>query len=132
MLADETINRVALKFEDAKIESRSAYFLGVARNVFLESLRKSARETDLENVVLIQPEEAPDGTMECLEKCLGKLDPAEKTLIIGYYSEEKSAKFSCRERLADEFGIAITALRMKVVRIKQRLRACIDQCERAA
>lgn len=128
-LADETINRVVLKFDQTEIASRGAYFLGVARNIFLESLRKRSKETDLEDVVLIQPEEESDERMDCLESCLKELDPSERTLIIGYYSEEKSAKFSCREKLASEFGIAITALRMKIVRLKQRLRQCVERCE---
>src|SRR6185295_4961287 len=70
-LADETINRVIIKIGEEQIENRLAYFYGVAKNVYRESLRKERNHLDVDevNVAAHVPEE-PDLSAECLDRCL--------------------------------------------------------------
>src|SRR5919206_345066 len=54
-LADETINRVILKIGEETIENRLAYFYGVAKNVYRESLRKERDHLDVDELRLAAP-----------------------------------------------------------------------------
>ncbi len=127
-LADETINRVARKVgEVAKTYTGdpALYFYGVANKVHLESLRKKA--------VAPPPPPAPptdeaERTQECLERCISRLPPENRRLVMQYYQEEKSAKAGHRQALADQLGIALNALRIRAHRIRITLRQCVHNC----
>ncbi len=131
-LTDETINRVALKIGAEVIENKNAYFYGVARNVFLESLRKEKRFVNIDEVVL--PASSPEiniadrSTGDFLERCLEELPSDSRSLILEYMSESKQAKIDLHKQLADRLKMSQTALRMRIVRIKQKLRLCLQDC----
>lgn len=127
-LADETINRVALKIADTIIENKFAFCYGVAKNVFLESLRKEKHFVDIDDVQIAAKEKVEDFSNQCLDKCLEELSTENRTLILDYFSENKTAKISLRERLADNLGVTKVNLRMKIVRIKQALKICLKEC----
>jgi len=128
-LADETINRVILKAAEEQIENRIAYCYGVAKNVFRESLRKERTHVDIDEVNLAAkaPEE-PSFSRECLDKCLEKLSPEGRTLLLDYFSEAKQAKIEFRRRISDSLHVTQTALRMQVMRTKQKLKICVQEC----
>ena len=92
-LADETINRVILKSSEEKIENKIAYCYGVAKNVYRESLRKERPHLDIDDVTIAAkaPEEQ-SFSRECLDKCLEKLSPDSRNLLLDYFSEAKLAK----------------------------------------
>jgi DNA-directed RNA polymerase specialized sigma24 family protein len=127
-LADETINRVARKVgEVAKTYTGNPalYFYGVANKVHLESLKKKAMTPP--------PLPAPstdeaERAQECLERCISRLTPENRRLVVQYYQEEKSAKIGHRQALADQFGIALNALRIRAHRIRITLRQCVQNC----
>ncbi len=127
-LADETINRVTLKLSDQIIENKLAYCYGVAKNVFLESLRKEKTHVNIDDIDIAAKLPEPQFESKCLDKCLNELSTENRTLIIDYFSENKSAKITLREKLSDKLGITQTNLRMKVVRIKQKLKVCLIEC----
>jgi DNA-directed RNA polymerase specialized sigma24 family protein len=127
-LADETINRVALKIADTIIENKFAFCYGVAKNVFLESLRKEKEFLNIDELQIAAEEKQPELDNRCFDKCLGELPSDNRTLILDYFSENKSAKISLRERLADNLGVTKVNLRMKIVRIKQALKTCLVEC----
>lgn len=130
-LTDETINRVVVKIEDKKIEKKLAYCYGIARNIFLESLRK---EKTHENIDEMQIEEKDDdenddsGYKKCLDKCLNKLTKESRELILDYFSESKQAKIDLHKKMSAALNISQTALRMKILRIKKKLKICIEEC----
>jgi DNA-directed RNA polymerase specialized sigma24 family protein len=128
-LADETINRVILKITEENIENKLAYCYGVARNVYLESLRKERSHLDIDEVTIAAkvPEE-PSFSSECLDKCLAELSPESRTLILDYFSEVKLAKIELHRRISESFKMTQTALRMRVMRIKQKLKICVQEC----
>lgn len=138
VLADETINRVALKvstFDSSKNVKTITYFYGFATNVFLEYLRTAKnREVSLESEDFTPARKfsavnnMPDVENDCLEACLLKLPREESALVIEYYGKDKSEKFEMRRKLADTMNLKMPALHTKVFRIRSVLRKCVEKC----
>lgn len=128
-LADETINRVILRRGDESIENKLAYFYGVARNVYREFLRKQPAYLDIDEVALpVTQAEEPSFSRECLDKCLDELPPENKELVLEYFSEKKLAKIQLHRQISENLKTSQTALRMRVMRIKQKLKTCVQDC----
>lgn len=128
-LADETINRVILKIAEENIENKLAYCYGVAKNVYRESLRKERVHLDIDEVTIAA--EAPSEQSfpsECLDKCLAELSPESRNLILDYFSEAKLAKIELHRRISESLKMTQTALRMRVMRLKQKLKICVQEC----
>jgi len=128
-LADETINRVILKNPAEIVENKIAYFYGVARNVYRESLRKERPQVDIDEVNIAAPPPAePSFSQECLDKCLAELSAENRTLVLDYFSEARQAKIELHRRISATLKTSQTALRMKVMRIKKSLKSCVQEC----
>ena len=131
-LADETINRVAGKLEDIKKRfsgDPEPYFHRVARFVNMEHLRKK-----LPQPVLTSPIDPNRIELEynCLERCIERLTKENRDLLLRYHSPDGRVETDLRRALADELGIAPNALRIRVHRIRQGLKDCLEKCiERA-
>src|SRR5574341_259895 len=148
-MADETINRVARRLSEGvqiTTETPSGFFYAVARNVWRESLAKSGVLTPLPEDVSTLPvtRETPHDLLmdarerieagvkrECLERCLGRLDPEERELIISYHRFRGGAKIENRKELAARLGISNNTLRQKVARLKLKLSECARKCLRS-
>lgn len=134
--ADETINRLARKISQGEqILNPSSYALGVARMLLLEISKARAKE----HVVLSEMASAPitspnpselEPRIECLRACLQQLSAENRELIIRYYQGEKAAKIQNRKRLLERFGIPINTLRMRALRLREKLQACVEACLR--
>jgi DNA-directed RNA polymerase specialized sigma24 family protein len=142
-LADETIDRVCWRLgEGEHIRGRDpfVYFHGVAKNVLREAWQSDRRKKMRHQTigVLNPPEVArPDDPgevdneaaferrLDCLHRCLGHLEPADQELIRRYYRGEGAAKIENRRRMAEELGIPLNALRIRVHRIRTRLAGCV-------
>lgn len=128
-LADETINRVILKVAEEKIENRIAYCYGVAKNVYRESLRKERTHLDIDEVtVAAKAPPEPSFSSDCLDQCLNQLSPDNRKLLLEYFSEAKLAKIQLHQRLSTSLQTTQTALRMRVMRTKQKLKMCVQEC----
>jgi DNA-directed RNA polymerase specialized sigma24 family protein len=130
-LADETINRVTVKIGVETIENKLAYTYAVARNVFLESLRAEKIHVSLDEINVAAkapPAVEPDLDNECLEKCLNELAAENRALILDYFSEAKQAKIDLHKKISARLEMTQTALRMKIVRLKQKIRICMREC----
>lgn len=133
-LADETLNRVARKIDGGEvIHNLNSYFYGVARMLFMETLKEREKEQQALDRL---PTQAPtgedcgetDSQLECFERCLGSLPADSRELITEYYQEEKGAKIDRRRVLAGKLGIPLNALRIRAHRIRARLEQCVDGC----
>src|SRR5712691_8554073 len=127
-LADETIDRVARRVADiraAYVGDQANYFLGVMNNVHHEYMK---RPTFPQLVEGDDDVEANEMTHRCLDKCLDKLAPHSRNLIERYYASDKQAKIDLRKRIAAEFGISLNNLRLRALRIREKLQVCIEQC----
>ncbi len=128
-LADEVINRIVVILEKEVIENKVGYIYGVARNVYLESLRKEKHHVNIDDLNL--PAKAPaeiDFSNECLEKCLQKLPVERRLQILDYFSTDKSEKIASHKKTSDAMQISQTALRMQIYRTKQQLSVCVKDC----
>lgn len=128
-LVDETINRVILKSSEEEIESKTAYFYGVAKNVYRESLRKARLHLDIDEVQIAAEAPAePSFSRECLDKCLEELSPDNRNLLLDYFSEAKLAKIELHRRISESLKTTQTGLRMRIMRQKHKLKSCVQEC----
>lgn len=127
-LADETINRVISRLHEVRNQvtgEPARYFYGVARKVQLEYLRRKLppnpprTATDTDQAEL---------DFSCLEKCMARLSPENRDLVLRYYEAEGRRKIEKRKLLAEELGIAPNALRIRAYRIRVALQKCVEQC----
>lgn len=72
--------------------------------------------------------EEKEKRLDCLEKCVGKLDAQTREMIIGYYHGEERAKIENRRRLAEKFGISQNALTIRACRVREKLEKCVKDC----
>ena len=145
-LADETINRVARRLLEGKeihADNPASYFYGVARNVLkenwgsgrpapasLDEVPELAQLSDDPGSLHERQEERyrAEQRLECLEHCLDGLTPRDRELISEYYQGETGAKIRARRLLAKKLGIPLNALRIRALRIREKLEACVQRC----
>ena len=132
--ADETFNRIAKKIDEGEqILNPPGYAMGVARLVLLEIMKSRQREQSALNEIGTASEAyvaADDGEdrLDCLRDCLQTLSPDNRELILQYYQGEKSEKIQNRKQLLDRLGIPVNTLRMRALRLRERLQGCVEQC----
>jgi DNA-directed RNA polymerase specialized sigma24 family protein len=132
--ADETFNRIAKKLDEGEqILNPAGYAMGVARLLLLEVMKSRQREQSALNEIGTAGEAyvaADDGEdrLDCLRNCLQTLSPDNRELILQYYQGEKSAKIQNRKQLLDRLGIPVNTLRMRALRLRERLQGCVEQC----
>lgn len=130
-LADETVNVVTSRIDwlvEHFVGDPALYFYGVARHIYQEWF-KSKRPPPI-------PPSAPDNTeteqrCDCLEKCLKKITSAEEAeLVLRYHEGDGQERIANRKKMAEELGISLNALRIRICHIQARLRPCIEECMR--
>ncbi len=126
-LADETINRVTRKLDEIQNEftgDRARYFFGVANKIYLEHLRRKQPQSP--------PPSSDSGRAEleyrCLERCIERLSEEDRTLLLKDYGAKGRTQTERRKALAEELGISLNALRIRVYRIRVTLKECIEKC----
>ena len=136
-LADETIARVMQKLPKVAMDYEGdpeRYFFGVARNVYLEQMRRPRLEPieDLpEGVMVSGSARATDEAIYgCLEACVEALPQEDRELVREYYRYEKIAQIEARRALAARLGVGLNALRLRVHRIRQQLARCVEKCRK--
>jgi RNA polymerase sigma factor (sigma-70 family) len=132
--ADETLNRVAKRIAAGEeVRNPASYAIGVARLLLLEIIKdrkkeeSALRETSLEQESSSSSNESEE-RLECLRKCLAHLSPDNRSLIVDYYQGEKSDKISNRKKLGERLAIPINSLRMRALRLRERLQSCVEEC----
>jgi len=135
--ADETINRMAKRvFEGEAILNHSGYAMGVARLLLLEINKGRQREQSALAEIgaapdIYVPEDDDESRLTCLRSCLQTLSPDNRELILQYYQGEKGEKIENRKKLLDRLGIPVNTLRMRALRLRERLQACVEECQGA-
>jgi DNA-directed RNA polymerase specialized sigma24 family protein len=133
--ADETINRCAKKISEGEpIHDAQTYCMGIARMLAREMNRERARaprpleEAPEPRTLPPESESNTQGRLECLRKCLDGLSLETRNLILHYYQGESGDKLRNRSRLTQVLGIAPGTLRMRALRIRDRLQLCAENC----
>ena len=135
-LTDEVFDRVARKVHDVRQNFQGdpkLFFYGVARNLIKESPKRAKKQVSLEGTDLPAPESALEDESatrreECLNVCLEKLSAEKRDLILRYYAKEKQAKIDHRSELAQQLGVSVETLRVRVYRIRGAMETCIERC----
>lgn len=139
-LADETLTRVARRLEEeGKIESETPakYCYITARFVFMESLRgKEKQNVPLDDALKqkhlaaaeTDEKEQKERMLDCLEECTGKLETANREIILGYYVGEERTKIENRRAIANSLDISVNALSIRACRIRDKLEMCVKKC----
>lgn len=133
--ADETINRMAKRVaEGEQILNHSGYAMGVARLLLLEISKGRHREQSaLAEIstapeVYVLPEDDGERRLTCLRSCLQTLSPDNRELILQYYQGEKGEKIGNRKKLLERLGIPVNTLRMRALRLREKLQSCVEEC----
>src|SRR5215210_2942142 len=132
--ADETINRIAKKVgEGEEILNPSGYAMGVARLLLLEIIKGRQKEQSALNEISITSEiytvsDDGESRLTCLRNCLQTLSPDSRELILEYYQGEKTEKIQNRKKLLERLGVPVNTLRMRALRLRERLQACMEEC----
>jgi DNA-directed RNA polymerase specialized sigma24 family protein len=127
-LADQTLDRVAEVLETRETELEAgpvAFTLGVARNIYRESLKE---KTKFPPESVSPAGEDKEDDFRCLDECLEKLPAEARELICRYYQHDGSEKIKARQRLAGELKIKVNALRLRASRIREQLSGCHEKC----
>jgi len=125
--ADETINRCARKIaQGEEIRDLATYSIGVARMLLRETGRERSRQArSLEETPepCVWPEIGLDleHRVEALRLSLEGLSYDDRFLILHYYEGDKSERIKARKMLSDLFGISASTLRMRAMRIREKL-----------
>ena len=134
-LADETFNRTARRIDEGRsVGDVIAYIFGVAYHVWQEALRaEKERPIALDETRESHQQQAPnpvepDAREDCFDRCMEKLPPENRQLILEYYQEERRAKIQLRQQIAERLSIPLNALRIRAHRIRINLESCINQC----
>ena len=140
MLADETLSRVALKahtFDPSRHTRPSSFVFGFASKILLEYSRDPQKmritydrwvQSTLSAPVESDDSESDAENIACLQKCLGEMSAEDRELIVSYYSKEKQEKIASRKLMAEELGIKMETLHMRVHRLRGALKKCMKGC----
>jgi DNA-directed RNA polymerase specialized sigma24 family protein len=77
-------------------------------------------------------EDDDESRLTCLRSCLQALSPDNRDLILQYYQGEKGEKIGNRKKLLERLGIPVNTLRMRALRLRERLQSCVEGCQRGA
>jgi DNA-directed RNA polymerase specialized sigma24 family protein len=144
---DRTIDRVARRLlEGAEVHARDPYlfFHGTAINVLREHWKK-AETGNVESLddlpVPKTPAEDPlaqrarreerlahEVKLECLQECVQSLPREQIEQIQQYHQSDGGAKIAQRKAMAEQLGIPLNALRIRMYRLRQELETCILDC----
>jgi RNA polymerase sigma factor (sigma-70 family) len=132
-LADETFDRVIRRLPaiiDSYKGEPAAYIHATARSVYFDHLEKrwNPLPENLSNKPCSSENDQNEWLHECQDRCVSKLDPDDRELVLQYYREDKKAKIDHRRRLAEILGIEIEAMRTRMHRLRSQLRQCIEGC----
>jgi DNA-directed RNA polymerase specialized sigma24 family protein len=129
-LADEAIDRLGKRAAEADLKGGvrdvSAFALGVARHILQEEARRRQKMADIsrhwklqEPTLSSEAEEMEDA----LQHCLAKMQPERRKLLETYYVYSGGEKATMHQKLAQQHGLSINALRNRALRARQELEA---------
>jgi len=132
-LVDTVFDRVAETVEDREFSNKPAFMLGVARNVYLEYVRKEPLTHEIDELRLSDKPDPDDifdvnAVRSKLDGCLGELPDEDCDLVIEYMSERGPEKIKGHTEMSRRLGVSIEALRTRIMRIKRQLRNCLEEC----
>jgi RNA polymerase sigma factor (sigma-70 family) len=139
-LTDIVFDRLIKKIiEGEEIKNAEAFAVTIAKYVLMENRRTVLKNEELdENSRQISSDsEETDGDDEdeikrlrlrCLDECLAKLPEEKRKLMIGYFDTDEKTMIKTRKSLAENIGINLNSLRIRISRLKTKLEKCTKKC----
>jgi RNA polymerase sigma factor (sigma-70 family) len=140
--ADETFDRAARRLSEGQqitAANPADYFYGIARFVWRERLaahRQAVPLSDLEPHTHVTPhtllEEreshaAQEKRLARLRTCMESLPEAERELVLAYYHGAGQLKIQQRRMLAQQLGVPLSTLRLRMFRLREKLEGCVKR-----
>ncbi len=133
-LADETLTRAANKLAHADVQAERpmAFIIGMARIIELEWRRREGRwvsfsESSAESEPAATPSPNKEQLLAALERCLEKMDAADRQLLLRYHEPRGERRALVRQVIAEELSMAVNALRVRMHRMRLRVEACVER-----
>ena len=129
--ADRALDRLARRLEAGeRIEPLHSYCFVIARLLLLEAQRtrqQKAAAFDQLTRARAALNSAEGISHDVLDKCLERLPPEGRRLVLDYYQGEKKGLIDRRKALAARLGIPMNALRLRASRIRAQLEKCVEK-----
>ena len=129
-LADEALDRAVRHVAAGEpIRSVASYVAGIANRLALEAARRQERVVRFDEKEIQRPATVEDPLaerLESLERCLERMPSHTRQLVLRYYAVG-TGRIADRKRLADDLGIGLNALRIRVHRLRLTLEACMHE-----
>ncbi len=128
-LADEAIDRLGRRAVKTGVQSVPAFVLGIARNMLQEELRRQQKMKEIGRQWNARTGGAASAEAEQMHEALGysmtQLRADRRALIEAYYLYNGSMKVKAHQKLAEEQGLTVNALRNRAMRARQELETAI-------
>lgn len=127
-LADETMSRLLKNVgtgQEILADKPYSYVYAIARNVFREYLRAKEKGEVIIDIDEVQEIAGSDATDDCQKQCFEQLPGEKRELLARYYLDDDQ-----RNAIAEQQGLTLNALRLKVHHIKHGLKRCWEDCRK--
>ena len=133
--ADETLDRAARRLaEGAEVPNIDHFCLGIARFIIKEGWRFNTRESTTFLQFLEQHEQSTAEQIDrysLMKTCFEELPQYDRKLLNSYcVALRGQARAQHRRELAEELGVTVSALRIRVTRLRQGLEDCLKKLSR--
>ena len=128
MLADEVINRVAVRIDKIRPKYPDAVrcCLAFVDNVHHEYVREQIKWANFKPPEPPRPADELEKEDECLRKCMGDLESRERDLLERYF--QGGVRRENRKKLAEDLHLTANALRIQAHRLRKAVRGCLQEC----
>lgn len=128
-LTDRALDILAQKLQSQAIQEVNQYVLGIAKMVARKGEAKNRKRMDIDLLKKLGGGDGPpDEQIEqqkiraMLRKCMARLDPLDRALILAYYPDDAADLEQKRQAIARSLLITTDVLRTRICRIKDRIR----------
>ena len=130
--ADETLDRAAKRIaEGTAVPNIDSFCLGIARFIIMEGWRVNTRESNAFLQFLEQHEHVTTEQIDrfsFMKTCFEQLPQYERNLLNSYCAAPRGqARAQHRRELAERLGLTVSALRIRVTRLRQGLEDCLRE-----
>jgi hypothetical protein len=132
--ADEALDRAARRIaEGAEVPDIDKFCLGIARFIVKEGWRSNNRESAA-FLEFLEQHDRDDQThgFSLMKNCLEQLSPDDRELLNSYCGTPSGrARARYRLELAEQLKLTVTALRVRVTRLRRGLDDCVKELSKA-
>ena len=132
--ADEALDRAARRIaEDTEVPDITKFCLGIARFIVMEEWRRKNRESEAFSK-FSQTQSVSEADLEHLKlmkECFNQLPEYDRELLNSYCTGPAGrSRAEYRRKLADRMSMSMTAMRIRVMRLRQGLEDCVKKARR--